>query len=513
MTSTPSNYPRLHVNEPTEDQQLAVASSSPLASISEAFQLATGWSLTTAADPAATPRLAIHPRQAPSSESSAEALHIDEDKARKLAGAISGLWIEVEQAREEIWRREADLAAAVPVTRHRREEEHLATRLEAILRSGAAAIECQAAGLYLLDETTTELKLRACWGLTKDRLIAPARPLNGAIADLEALVGHAVALEDARQLPHWKIPEPYPAGLCVPVSSPTDPLGTLWLFSEGTREFSDQQTHLAEIIAGRLAAELQREALLRECLAAKQMDRQLMYAAQWQRDHLPTVAPLVESWQLAGWTSTDDGPVPGFYDWLVCRDGSLAAAVGGCDGLIIESALGAAALQASLRAHTQQSCDASDMLRRLNEDIWTASAGGHFASLFYAVLEPEAAQVRYAAAGAVEAFVVSPRHCHVLSEPQPLLGVEPELRVPARAVRVRKDDVLLAFASDPVAAPDELQDRVTRLVRAHPGVAAARLAELLRAALPGAGFGLVLRWREPSKRKERPGAGLESTGG
>ena len=43
--------------------------------------------------------------------------------------------------------------------------EHLAHRLAAILKGGADAVGCQSAGLYLLDETTTTLKLRAAHNL------------------------------------------------------------------------------------------------------------------------------------------------------------------------------------------------------------------------------------------------------------------------------------------------------------------------------------------------------------
>ena len=67
----------------------------------------------------------------------------------------------------------------------REDQKHLAARLEAVLRAGAEAVGGDAIALYLLDEATTELKLRCSWGLPFDRLVAPARPLQGAVADLE----------------------------------------------------------------------------------------------------------------------------------------------------------------------------------------------------------------------------------------------------------------------------------------------------------------------------------------
>ena len=41
---------------------------------------------------------------------------------------------ELLQTRYALWRREAELAAGVPVVPHREEEKHLAARLEAVLK-------------------------------------------------------------------------------------------------------------------------------------------------------------------------------------------------------------------------------------------------------------------------------------------------------------------------------------------------------------------------------------------
>src|SRR5690606_4767315 len=114
----------------------------------------------------------------------------------------------------------------VPVAARPDEPRHLAQRLEGALQAAVDAVGGHAAALYLLDEGTSELKLRACHNLPATRLVEAPRPLRGAIADLEALLGHAVVIEDTALLPHWRCPEAFPAAVCVPVSSPSTPLGT-----------------------------------------------------------------------------------------------------------------------------------------------------------------------------------------------------------------------------------------------------------------------------------------------
>jgi GAF domain-containing protein len=184
------------------------------------------------------------------------------DAAGQLADAILRLYGQLARARQIIRHRDAELAAGVPVVARADEPERFAHLLESILRGGAEACECQAAALYMLDNATTTLKLRASFGLPIERLMQPPRPLKGAIADLEALLGHAVALERASAFGPWRVPEEFAAALCVPVSSPTIPLGTLWFFSNHPRDFTDRQTNVAELVAGRLAAELERATLL-----------------------------------------------------------------------------------------------------------------------------------------------------------------------------------------------------------------------------------------------------------
>jgi hypothetical protein len=201
------------------------------------------------------------------------------ESARGLASAVAGMLGELVQTRVALRQREADLASAVPLVAETHEEQHLALRLEAAIRGGAEALRCHAAALYLLDAGTSSLKLRSCWGLPWDRLTAPPRPLQGAVADLESLLGHAVVLSDATLMRHWRVPEDFPAAACVPVSSPTTILGTLWVFSNEERDFDDHETNILEVVAGRVAAELERERLWQETRAAADLQVQ-MTAAQ-----------------------------------------------------------------------------------------------------------------------------------------------------------------------------------------------------------------------------------------
>ncbi len=495
MTNNPPPFLRLHIAE-----ELVAPPSSPVVNdtfeaVANAFQIATGWPLDRepkrlVANSSRSRRLES-PEAREEEERSADASPIERWRAAELAEALSDMFVKLGTLQSAIWQREAELAIGIPVSPKRQEEEHLAARLETMLRNGAQAVGCCAAGLYLLDDATTELKLRACSGLPKDRFLEPARPLADAFAELEALLGHAVVLEDASLLPHWKTPESFPAALCLPVASPTDPLGTLWFFADSVRDFTDQEIHLAEIVAGSLAAELQREVLLAECLAAKQADRQIIHAVRWQHDHLPTIKPLVEGWGVAAWSATDDELASGFYDWFVPPDGSLAVALGTCDGLRVESALSAGALQASVRAHSEYSHDAATMISRANETVWNSSAGGHLASLFYGKATPGSGEIEYSTAGTIRSMLVRKSDLEVIHEDTPSLGSSLGQTPDRIRHRLVDGDVLLMMSSSSKQPSRQLE--IARQLRMHRDATPDQLLQLVRSIDRQATLALILQ--------------------
>ena len=435
MTKKIPDYLKLHREDlPAPAPDLAGVRG--LSDVCRSFQEVTGWKLDYRADDTGA-----SDRWGPSDDSTGPSMgkpvltrsESPEDAAsydsiQPLAQAIGSMVEEIHRTRHAVWQREAELAAGIPVTIRADEQQHLARRLEGVLRGGAEAIGCQAAGLYLLDDATSHLKLRACWRLPTTRFLERPRLLRGSVADLEALVGHAVAIEDTSLLPHWKVPEDFPAALCVPVSTAATPLGTLWFFSDRVRDFSEEQTHLAEIIAGRLVSDLEREMLVAEGFDTRQVDQTLQGLADWQHEMRPSIPPLIDGWQVAG-RGIQAGRVGGeFFDWCVLPDGRIAVAVGHAEGPSVNAALTAATVQVSLKSHAVHSHEPRQMVERLNETVWTHSIGNRFASLFYGVIDPDVGSFQYASAGQVHALLNGRTQCDSLTESRSPLGVDPDAR-------------------------------------------------------------------------------------
>ena len=478
MTQKTADFLRLHVEETTGRDRSRPDKIRSLQQLCQRFRQATGWTLhyqsskQDAADAVwarelgdsggdARGCLTLEPVGCELREMSDESQPIcDEATARRLASSLADVLHELFETRYALWQREAELAAGVPITAHADEESHLAERLEAVLKAAAQAVGCQAAAAYLLDEATRKLKLRSCWGLPKSRFLDPPRPLRGAVADLEALVGHAVVLEDATLLPHWKIPEEFLSAVCVPISSPTTPLGTLWMYCDRRREFTVDETNLMEIVAGRLASDLEREMLLHQTLQTRTIARQLAHAAQWQQNRMPRIKPLLDGWQVAGWTSQADCLGGDFHDWFVLPDGALAIAVGDAEGKMFEAGLTASGLHTALKSHANYRHSPGEMAERINETLWTASVGDQFASLFYATIQPKTGWVKHVSAGHVYANIIGEELTELQTEDTLPLGTQPDTEYPAGRKRMREGDVLIAVSEGVHRALRGSQDRI-----------------------------------------------------
>jgi phosphoserine phosphatase RsbU/P len=379
------------------------------------------------------------------SKEAGRAAKTPKNAATTLARSIADMLGELLQTRELLRQREAELAAGVPLTPHCNEKKHLASRLEAVLKAGAEAVGCDAAGLYMLDEGTTTLKLRAAWGLPFDRLSAPARPLKGAMADLEAMLGHAVVLNDEMLMKTWTTPEDFPTAVCVPISSPTTLLGTLWLFSNEKRDFSSRETNLVEVIAGRLAADLEREMLMRTGVNGAKLEKQIAAAEHLQRSELPTLAPMLDGWDVAGWTDLAEGVGGAFHDWFCLPDGLLAVAVGQAGERGVAGAMTANAAKVALRSHARYHRNPEDVLTQANLTLWTGSAGDRRVSLFNGLIDTVSGRVRCASAGRPLAVVFHDERWHSLSRTSSELGEGPETVFEPFDYQLQPGDVLLMF--------------------------------------------------------------------
>ncbi len=270
--SDASSYPR--ICNPTEAQSFPPAgvptTCEPLIA---AFEAATGWTLDfeesrssyrrrkaeRLPEAAASGRLQITDLSPslPPGKSAASREHCD-----SLASAVSGLYQQLQQYRDEL--RLANTQLAVPgriaLTQDRSEKLH--RLLAQLLQTACNQFGYDSAAIMVIDEATTQLVQRVGIGPHYSQATGNTRSLDQCRADIEALSGGVVVLNKRSEVVSWQAPVPSRAAVCIPIASLDNLHGTLWLAGEAKRELTDSDTNLLEIIAGRIAAELETAALL-----------------------------------------------------------------------------------------------------------------------------------------------------------------------------------------------------------------------------------------------------------
>jgi len=200
---------------------------------------------------------------------------LDWNAACELVESLTGVLSENYSWRAKLAERESELAfCSVELDTEKApswSRAKTSTRLRDILRIGARALGAyDAASLCLLDSATTSLKTRVVWGLPDDRYLEPPRPLREARAEVEALMGNAVVLNDDESIERWNAPEDFPCSVCVPVVSESTILGVLWFFSNMRLRVGVRELETLGLISGRVVAELEKESLCSVCSRTKE---------------------------------------------------------------------------------------------------------------------------------------------------------------------------------------------------------------------------------------------------
>lgn len=369
--------------------------------------------------------------------------------------------------------------------------ERLAPVARPVLRGAAKGLSggFQAAELWLLDDASRSLRLVARWELKGSTLAGGAatgaRALAEAPADVAALAGGAVVLEDPAEAAGWDLHSPAEAAVCLPVSSDSTIHGVMWLLGETPRVITDEAVELAEIVAGRLALEVERAAVAAEATAPVRK-RPAPAKPKQEAANDPTEAPA--SFQLA--TSLHVAPVEAAA-WNAPHTEGLSAA--GCwelnDGRLV--ALAAAAIDSpESSTATQRSAvewlmeeapllaaraeDAGLLLTLLNRRIQDTPLAGEGLAVTAAVLDaPEDAEAglggrgTYAFAGPTVALSIRAAMTESFAgDLVPLGWTEPQSAYAPRPFELAVRQRLVLTAGDPRLTSPLAERRLGDIYRA-----------------------------------------------
>lgn len=377
-----------------------------------------------------------------------------EDEAWALLEQIDGLVKDLKTTERVVERQEAQMATSVGVSIRKDEGELLTDRLRESLKRAVEQTGSDAAALYLLDDTTSQLKMRCCEGLPTAALSEEPRELRGSMADLEALMGNAVLVEDTRLAKDWNCPQDFAAAMCLPIGTPTMPQGTIWLWSNHLRDFESHDVEVAKSAADKILVDIERSVLAEEVLKNRQVDRELDSASLIQSARLPSNQPLHPDYEIAGWTFQGQSLGGNFHNWAMNRRGQVCATVGSALTSGAAGSLVATSIQTVIEACWDSRHKPSQILRKANDLLWQIEEGDWRASLSYLTIHPESGSLEYALIGDIQMLLISPRGARRLRGNPSYLAEQPDTSFHNESVMLEGGELLIVASGNTLGGED-----------------------------------------------------------
>jgi serine phosphatase RsbU (regulator of sigma subunit) len=163
-------------------------------------------------------------------------------------------------------------------------------------------------------------------------------------------------------------------------------------------------------VAGAVAGEIRKHvnAALREAEVQRQLERlehDMKVARSIQQSLLPSTAPQIEGFEIAGWNQPADQTGGDYFDWQLLPSGRIVVALGDVTGHGIGSALLAAVCRAYARANFTLQDELLTTMKRINAALADDMTSGRFVTFVAAVCEPGNSRVQLFSAGHGPLFI------------------------------------------------------------------------------------------------------------
>ncbi len=185
---------------------------------------------------------------------------LDRKMCQKLADAIGDTLNQLAQTRSDLRQAQLELATSTAASIPAEESARVENLLRSLVTAALEQFGFQSASLWIIDDNTLTLQQRMAAGKHFPSLVGQ-RDLDSARADVRAMTGNVIVMDDRASVAQWQAPVRCGSAICLPVSSLSNLYGTLWLVRDDSGAVSDREICLLEIIAGRIACEIERAAL------------------------------------------------------------------------------------------------------------------------------------------------------------------------------------------------------------------------------------------------------------
>jgi phosphoserine phosphatase RsbU/P len=273
-------------------------------------------------------------------------------------------------------------------------------------------------------------------------------------------------------------PRPLPEHIagCVVLEGPIDPT-----------PFREEHLRLVTAVANLAASRLESLRLREENADKRRMEEDLRGAARIQESLLPSEAPSLPGWELAGSSRLCSAVGADYYDFSPCS-GGLLLALGDVAGKGLAAALLMASLRAAVRAAWREEETLPRIVARVNDSLRQTVPSNRYATLFLARIDTATGEVTWVNAGHAGPLVVrAGGGREILEASGTVLGAFPGLSWGEGRTSLGPGDVLVLLSDGVMEAAREAASelgpqRLAAAVRASGGGSASVLLAALQSA-------------------------------
>ncbi|HLJ47875.1 MAG TPA: SpoIIE family protein phosphatase [Bryobacteraceae bacterium] len=406
------------------------------------------------------------------------------DPAQAPSSASTVISLDGVLAKDKGFEAAAHMRALVRAGRELSENLPLPKLFELILELSIEAVGAARGVLMTLENE--ELVLRAAKGeglrmsgAVRDRVLTDRQSWLVRDARLdEALAGRMSIVEQQIR-----------SMIAVPLQTEERVIGLIYLDSPFfVREFTAEDLELLTVMAAIAAVRIERVRLAEVEQAERIMAKDLQQAAEIQRGLLPSEAPKVEGFDIAGFNLPCRTVGGDYYDFIPSADGRIAILVADVAGKGMPAAMLMSNLQARAQVLFEDPTDLASLVVRLNRVLRANCPSNRFITFFVGVLEPATGELTYVNAGHNPPLLVrSDNSIETLPATGLILGILPAAQYEQKTCTLRPGELLVLFsdgvteASKPTVDEEYGEDRLADAVKAMRGKPSKEIIDAIQA--------------------------------
>jgi phosphoserine phosphatase RsbU/P len=328
--------------------------------------------------------------------------------------------------------------------------------LNILLDEVKSLVDYDAAGIFVLNRTVLPPRMQQPRQMVSGVVLRNyhlEEERNRMLRYGEGLVGYVIRTGECVVIPDVSKDPRYVVGrastrseIDVPLFLGDRPIGALNLESDRVGAFSERDVDTLRFFADAAAITIDKAILHQNLIEKEQLESQLKTARAVQAHLLPSKAPAIPGYDIAGLSLPTYQIGGDYFDFIVLPHGEVGLVVADVSGEGVPAALVMSSFRALTRAFAVRDTHISQTAERINRMLPDFSGQSDFVTCIYAVLEPASGRLTYVDCGHnLPIYLPKDQPPRLLERSGPALGFFSGSRFKSSQINLEAGDLLLLY--------------------------------------------------------------------